>query len=125
MPIIKGFELLTNLPEEKLTGQITRSVLAGDKEMIVRWSMKARAPVAPASACRATAATGKIAVVTVFSVVSLVLSLRLSGRKLVRLPADYFTSRLRPPPTSLWAKVGLKLLGGAMVIVGIALAIPG
>ena len=38
MPIIKGFELLTNLPEEKLTDQITRRVLAGDKEMIVWWS---------------------------------------------------------------------------------------
>ncbi|PYM52781.1 MAG: hypothetical protein DME16_00330 [Candidatus Rokuibacteriota bacterium] len=70
-------------------------------------------------------AMGKIAVVAVFSVVSLVLSLLLSGRMLVRLPADYFTSRLRPPPTSLWAKVGWNLLGGALVIVGIALSIPG
>jgi len=46
MPIIKGFELLTNLPEEKLTDQITRRVLAGDKEMIVWWSMKAGAHAA-------------------------------------------------------------------------------
>ena len=49
MPIIKGFELLTNLPEEKLTDQITRRVLAGDKEMIVWWSMKAGAHAAAAN----------------------------------------------------------------------------
>ena len=41
MPVIKGFDLLKNLPEEKLTDQITRRVLAGDKGMIVWWSMKA------------------------------------------------------------------------------------
>jgi hypothetical protein len=46
MPIIKGFELLKNLPEEKLTDQITRRVLAGDKGMIVWWSMKAGAHAA-------------------------------------------------------------------------------
>jgi hypothetical protein len=68
---------------------------------------------------------GKIAAVAVFSVVSLVLSLVLSGRMLVRLPADYFTSPLGPPPTSLWAKVGWNLLGGAIVILGIALSVPG
>ena len=68
---------------------------------------------------------GKLAVVAVFSVVSLVLSLLLSGRMLIRLPHDYFTSRRRPPPTSLWGKVGWNLLGGALVILGIALSVPG
>ena len=70
-------------------------------------------------------AMGKIAVVAVFSVVSLVLSLLLSGRMLIRLPPDHFTSRRRPPPTSLCAKVGWNLLGGALVVLGIALSIPG
>jgi len=70
-------------------------------------------------------AMGKIAVVAVFSVVSLVLSLLLSGRMLIRLPPDHFTSRRRPPPTSLCAKVGWNLLGGALVILGIALSVPG
>jgi uncharacterized membrane protein YphA (DoxX/SURF4 family) len=70
-------------------------------------------------------AMGKIAVVAVFSVVSLALSLLLSGRMLIRLPHDYFTSRRRPPPTSLWGKVGWNLLGGALVILGIALSVPG
>jgi len=68
---------------------------------------------------------GKIAVVAVFSVVSLVLSLLLSGRMLVRLPPDYFTSRRPPSPTSFWGKVGWNLLGGALVILGIALSVPG
>ena len=70
-------------------------------------------------------AMGKVAVVAVFAVVSLVLSLLLSGRMLIRLPPDYFTSRRRPPATSLWAKVGWNLLGGALVIIGIALSVPG
>jgi hypothetical protein len=70
-------------------------------------------------------AMGKIAVVAVFSVVSLVLSLLLSGRMLIRLPPDHFASRRRPPPTSLCAKVGWNLLGGALVILGIALSVPG
>src|SRR6266851_691733 len=61
-------------------------------------------------------AMGKVAVVAVFSVVSLVLSLLLSGRMLIRLPPDYFTSRRRPPPTSLWAKAGWNVLGAALVI---------
>jgi hypothetical protein len=69
--------------------------------------------------------TGKLVVVVIFSVVSLVLSLLLSGRMLVRLPPDYFTSRRPPPPTSLWGKVGWNLLGGALVILGIALSVPG
>src|SRR3989442_8447429 len=69
-------------------------------------------------------AMGKITVVAVFSVVSLVLSLLLSGRMLIRLPPDHFTSRRRPPPTSLCAKVGWNLLGGALVVLGISLSIP-
>jgi hypothetical protein len=70
-------------------------------------------------------AMGKFAVVAVVSVVSLVLSLLLSARMLISLPPDYFTARRRPPPTSLWAKVGWNLLGGALVILGIALSVPG
>ena len=70
-------------------------------------------------------AIGKILVVASLSVLSLVLSLALSGRMLVRLPPDYFTSRRPPPPTSLLAKVGWNLLGGALVILGIALSVPG
>jgi hypothetical protein len=70
-------------------------------------------------------AIGKIVVVAGFSVLSLVLSLLLSARMLSRLPQDYFTSRRRPPPTSLWAKVGWNVLGGALVILGIALSVPG
>ena len=46
MPTIKGFEQLENLPEEKLTDQITRRVLAGEQGMIVWWSMKAGAHAA-------------------------------------------------------------------------------
>jgi hypothetical protein len=69
--------------------------------------------------------TGKLVVVAIFSVVSLVLSLLLSGRMLVRLPPDYFTSRRPPSPTTLWGKVGWNLLGGALVILGIALSVPG
>ena len=46
MPVIKGFETLKNLPEEKISDQISRRVLAGDKSMIVWWSMKAGAHAA-------------------------------------------------------------------------------
>lgn len=46
MPSMRGFFALTKLPEEKVTDQITRRVLAGDKEMIVWWSMKAGAHAA-------------------------------------------------------------------------------
>ena len=52
-------------------------------------------------------ATGKVAVVAVFAIMSLVLSLLLCGRMLIRLPPDYFTSRRRPSPTSLWAKLAV------------------
>jgi hypothetical protein len=35
MPVIAGFETLTHLPEEKISDQISRRVLSGDKSMIV------------------------------------------------------------------------------------------
>ena len=41
MPSMKGFHALKNLPEEKVTDKISRRILAGDKEMVVWWSMKA------------------------------------------------------------------------------------
>jgi quercetin dioxygenase-like cupin family protein len=41
MPFVKGFTALKDLPEEKVTDKITRRVLAGEKEMLVWWSMKA------------------------------------------------------------------------------------
>ena len=43
---VKGFESLKNLPEERVTDQISRRILTGDKEMIVWWSMKAGAHAA-------------------------------------------------------------------------------
>ena len=46
MPSMKGFHALKNLPEEKITDTISRRVLAGDKEMVVWWSMKAGAHAA-------------------------------------------------------------------------------
>ena len=46
MPMVKGFESLENLPEEKITDKISRRVLTGEKEMIVWWSMKAGAHAA-------------------------------------------------------------------------------
>jgi len=70
-------------------------------------------------------AMGKVAVVAVFSVVGVALRKQLSGRMLIRLPPDYFTSRRRPLSTSLWGMVGWNLLGGALVILGIGLSIPG
>jgi quercetin dioxygenase-like cupin family protein len=46
MPMMTGFHSLKNLPEEKVTDEITRRVLIGDKEMIVWWSMQAGAHAA-------------------------------------------------------------------------------
>ena len=46
MPGMKGFHVLKNLPEEKITDRISRRVLTGDKEMVVWWSMKAGAHAA-------------------------------------------------------------------------------
>jgi quercetin dioxygenase-like cupin family protein len=41
-----AFSALSRLTEEKISDTITRRVLAGDKEMIVWWSMKAGAHAA-------------------------------------------------------------------------------
>jgi quercetin dioxygenase-like cupin family protein len=46
MPIITGFDALKNLPEEKISENISRRVLSGEKGMIVWWSMKAGAHAA-------------------------------------------------------------------------------
>lgn len=46
MRAMSGFHRLEALPSEKVTDQISRRVLAGDKEMVVWWSMKAGAHAA-------------------------------------------------------------------------------
>ncbi len=46
MAVVQAFRALKDLPEEKVTDAITRRVLAGEKEMIVWWSMKAGAHAA-------------------------------------------------------------------------------
>jgi quercetin dioxygenase-like cupin family protein len=46
MPVMTGFHTLNDLPVEKVTDKITRRVLAGDKGMVVWWSMKAGAHAA-------------------------------------------------------------------------------
>jgi quercetin dioxygenase-like cupin family protein len=43
MPSMKGYNTLKHLPEEKIADKISRRVLAGDKGMVVWWSMKAGA----------------------------------------------------------------------------------
>ncbi len=43
MPKLSGFASLATLPEERVTDKITRKIAAGDREMIVWWSMKAGA----------------------------------------------------------------------------------
>jgi quercetin dioxygenase-like cupin family protein len=45
-PTTKGIQALRNLPEEKISDQISRRILIGEKEMIVWWSMKAGAHAA-------------------------------------------------------------------------------
>ena len=47
MAVVKGFESLKNLREERVTDRISRRILSGDKEMIVWWSMKAGAHAPP------------------------------------------------------------------------------
>jgi unsaturated pyranuronate lyase len=44
--VTKGYAQLAALPEEKVTPQITRRVLTGEKEMLVFWRMKAGAHAA-------------------------------------------------------------------------------
>ena len=46
MPKISGFASLAALPEERVTDQISRRLVAGDKCMLVVWSMKAGAHAA-------------------------------------------------------------------------------
>lgn len=43
MPKLKGFASLAALPEEPISDKISRKIAAGDREMIVWWSMKAGA----------------------------------------------------------------------------------
>ncbi len=43
MPMLRGFGSLSAIPEEKITDRITRRVLAGEKSMMVWWSIKAGA----------------------------------------------------------------------------------
>jgi quercetin dioxygenase-like cupin family protein len=46
MPKLSGFASLATLPEERVTDKISRRVLAGDRQMIVWWKMKAGAHAA-------------------------------------------------------------------------------
>jgi quercetin dioxygenase-like cupin family protein len=46
MPRLTGFGSLKTLEEERVTDKITRRILAGDKAMIVWWSIKAGAHAA-------------------------------------------------------------------------------
>ncbi len=46
MPVMQGFHTLASLPLETVTEKISRRVLAGDREMVVWWSMKAGAHAA-------------------------------------------------------------------------------
>jgi quercetin dioxygenase-like cupin family protein len=43
MPKLSGFASLATLPEERVTDKISRKIAAGEREMIVWWSMKAGA----------------------------------------------------------------------------------
>jgi quercetin dioxygenase-like cupin family protein len=46
MPALKGFGSLSAIPEERITDKITRRVVAGEKGMLVWWSIKAGAHAA-------------------------------------------------------------------------------
>src|SRR5262245_37150183 len=46
MPKFAGFASLAALPEERITGKISRRIAAGEQGMIVWWSIKAGAHVA-------------------------------------------------------------------------------
>ncbi len=46
VPVMKGFLNLERVPEEKVTDQITRRIVTGEKEMLVLWKMKAGAHAA-------------------------------------------------------------------------------
>ena len=44
MPKLSGYASLAALPEERISDKITRKIAAGDRGMMVWWSMKAGAP---------------------------------------------------------------------------------
>jgi quercetin dioxygenase-like cupin family protein len=46
MPKMTGFTSLGELPEERISDKISRKIAAGDREMVVWWSMKAGAHAA-------------------------------------------------------------------------------
>jgi quercetin dioxygenase-like cupin family protein len=46
MPQLAGFCSLDSLPEERITNQISRRLVSGEREMIVWWCMKAGAHAA-------------------------------------------------------------------------------
>jgi quercetin dioxygenase-like cupin family protein len=46
VPVMKGFMSLGQIPEEKVTDQITRRIVTGEKEMLVFWKIKAGAHAA-------------------------------------------------------------------------------
>ena len=46
MPVLKGYGSLKQISEEQVTPMIRRRVLAGDKAMLVWWTMKAGAHAA-------------------------------------------------------------------------------
>jgi quercetin dioxygenase-like cupin family protein len=47
MPKLSGYASLAALPEERISDKITRKIAAGDRGMMVWWSMKAGAHAAP------------------------------------------------------------------------------
>ena len=46
MPTLSGFGSLAGIPEEKITDNITRRVLAGEKGMMVWWNIRAGTHIA-------------------------------------------------------------------------------
>jgi quercetin dioxygenase-like cupin family protein len=46
MPIVSGFSSLSALPQEAVTDKISRRMVAGERGMVVWWSMKAGAHAA-------------------------------------------------------------------------------
>ena len=43
MPIVSGFASFAGIPEERVTDEISRRIIAGEQAMVVWWSMKAGA----------------------------------------------------------------------------------
>jgi quercetin dioxygenase-like cupin family protein len=46
MPSLTGFATFAGLPEERVTGQISRRIISGEQAMVVWWSMQAGAHAA-------------------------------------------------------------------------------